>query len=350
MTSGNDDRNTPVPPKGKDRKVLFGLGKDGGRPPPAPGSTAAPGPSPDTEDPPDLAAAVAALATGQQQLGAKLEELTAALVPEGGDETDLVALSKKISETAEWANNLKAATNSLLESTGKQIEGLKSGQKNHDAALARLKILEEGLDKVVPALDATVKGLDKRSSELGTVKQDLTKYYSDWTAEAKSSRGEMKALSKRLDAGDHMVTRLEKSIGPWTEQMEESIGANSTAQRAAAAKTADNVEKLATTGTTFLNDFATARGAALKEARQEWTRIRRWTVPALALALVLAVPVFVVAGALGQSEFVVFEPYDETGGWMEAVWENHGKQVRLCMHNSFKMQQVIPCSFDVDFR
>ena len=79
----------------------------------------------------------------------------------------------------------------------------------------------------------------------------------------------MKALSKRLDAGDHMVTRLEKSIGPWTERMEKSIEANSAAQRDAAAKTADDVAQLATTGTAFLNDFDSARGKALKEARQE---------------------------------------------------------------------------------
>ena len=110
------------------------------------------------------------------------------------------------------------------------------------------------------------------------------------------------------------------------------------------------MDKLVETGDRFLAQFEKGRKVALEESRRDWTRTRRWSVPALALALVLAVPVFVVAGALGQSEFVVFEPYDETGGWMEAVWENHGKQVRLCMHNSFKMQQVIPCSFDVDFR
>ena len=99
----------------------------------------------------------------------------------------------------------------------------------------------------------------------------------------------MKALSKRLDAGDHMVTRLENSIGPWTERMEKSIGANSAAQRDAAGKTAVNVAQLASTGSEFLKEFATARGGeALEEARQEWTRIRRRTLPALAIALVLA--------------------------------------------------------------
>ena len=75
-----------------------------------------------------------------------------------------------------------------------------------------------------------------------------------------------------------------------------------------AEKTAGNVEQLATTGTTFLSDFDMARRKALKDARQEWTRIRRRTVPALAIALVLAAPLFVVAGVVGQSEFGVLEP------------------------------------------
>ena len=187
---------------------------------------------------------------------------------------------------------MKAVTTEILASTDKQIEALKSGQQNLDAALAQLKILKDGLDKVVQALDATAKNLDRRSSELGAVKQDLATYYGLWTAQAKTSLAGMKALSKRLDAGDHMVTRLETSIGPWTQRMEESIGANSAAQRAAAEKTADNVNQLATTGSEFLKEFAAARGKALKEARQEWMRIRRLTVPALALALVLAAPLF----------------------------------------------------------
>ena len=197
------------------------------------------------------------------------------------------------------------------------------------------------------ALGATAKDLDRRSSELGAVKQDLATYYRSWTAEAKTSLAEMRALSERLDAGDHMVTRLEESIGPWTKRMEKSIGANSTAQLAAAEKTAGNVEQLATTGTEFLKAFATARGAALKEARQEWTRIRRWTVPALAIALVLAAPLFVFAGALGQSEFGVFDPYDDTGGWKEEVWKLYGEPVQDCMLDSRRTRQVIGCSFDV---
>ena len=246
-------------------------------------------------------------------------------------------------------NDIKAAISEILASTGKQIEGLKSAQHDHDAALARLKILEEGLDKVVQSLDATAKSLDRRSSELGAVKQELAGYYGEWTAEAKASLREMKALSKRLDAGDHMVTRLETSIGPWTERMEESIGANSAAQRDTAAKTADNVKQLATTGSEFLTKFDTAREEALEEASQEWTRIRRWTLPALAIALVLAAPLFVFAGALGQSEFGVFETYDDTLGWKDGVWDRYGQKVKNCMLESYRTRQVIRCSFDVEY-
>ncbi len=292
----------------------------------------------------------------QRRILALLEGLEEKVAGPAAGEADLAAAVRTIAEQAEqigaateWVNDVKAAISEILASTGKQIEGLKSGQHDLDAALARLKILEEGLDRVVQALDATAKGLDRRSSELEAVKQELAKYYGEWTAEAKTSRGETKALSKRLDAGDHMVTRLERSIGPWTERMEQSIGANSAAQRAAAEKTAGNVEQLASKGSEFLKDFDTARGKALKEAGQEWTRIRRWTLPALALALVLAAPSFAVVGAIGQSEFGVFDPYDDTRGWKQGVWDHHGKQVQDCMRKSMRTKQVIRCSFDVEY-
>ena len=289
----------------------------------------------------------------QRRILALLEDLEKKVAGPAADETDPAAavrtIAEQIAAATEWVNSIKAAISEILASTGKQIEGLESAQKTHDAALARLKIQEKGLDKVVQALGTTAIGLDQRSSELGAVKQELATYYGDWTAEAKTSLAEMKKLSERLNAGDHMVTRLEESIGPWTDRMEKSIGANSAAQLAAAEKTAGNVKQLATTGTEFLKAFATARGAALKEARQEWTRIRRWTVPALALALVLAAPSFVVVGAVGQSEFGVIEPYDETLGWKEEVWDRHGKQLRNIMQESMRTGQVIKCSFDVKY-
>ena len=135
--------------------------------------------------------------------------------------------------------------------------------------MARLKLQETGLDKVVQAPDTTVNGLDQRSSELKKVKQDLATYCRAWTDEAKTSRVAMRALSKRLNAGDHMVTRLEGLQKGWAERMEESIGTNSAAQRDAAEKTAESVAQLATTGSEFLTKFDTVRRRALKEAGQE---------------------------------------------------------------------------------
>ena len=338
MPSTDNNGNEPPPPDDEDRDLLFGPRKEGTEPA---GGGEKPPPRPAIASPPPGASSPAVEAAAEPSdpaVGAT--ELAAAA-------RTIAKQAKQIGAATEWVNAIKEAISEILASTGKQIEGLKSGNKDLDAALAQLKIVQEGLDKVEQALGATAKGLDRRSSELGAVKQELAEYYGAWTAEAKTSRVAMRTLTERLDAGDHMVTRVEKSIGPWTDRIEESIGANSAAQRDAAAKTADNVEKLATTGSEFLQEFDTARRKALKEASQEWTRIRRWTVPALAIALVLAAPLFVFAGALGQSEFGIIEPYDETLGWKGAVWERYGEQVRDCMLKSWRSNQVIECSFNV---
>ena len=370
MNSTNHDENESPPPEDEDRSLLFGPPKEGrepagdGQKPRGPRASASPPPSrtsppaaeAEPSDPAGHGETAASSDAVQRRILALLEDLEKKVAVPAADETDPAAAARTITEQAgqiaaatEWVNSIKAAISEILASTGTQIEGLESAQKTHDAALARLKIQEKGLDKVEKSLGATAKDLDRRSSELGAVKQELATYYGDWTAKAEISLAEMKKLSERLDTGDHMVTRLEKSIGPWTQRMEKSIGANSAAQRDAAEKTAGNVKQLATTGTEFLKAFATARGAALKEARQEWTRIRRWTVPALAIALVLAAPSFVVVGAVGQSEFGVIEPYDETLGWKEVVWDRHGKQMRNCMQNSMRTGQVIECRINVKY-
>ena len=356
MSSTSNAGDEP-PSEDEDRGLLFRPEKEGREPggrgekPRRPSARAS---SPPRGTSPPATEAEAPSDAVLRRILSLLEELAEKRAGPAAGEADLAAAARTIAGQAEqigaateWVNDIKAAISELLASTGKQIDGLKSGNRDLDAALAQLIILKDRLDKVVSALDVTANGLDRRSSELKAVKQDLAGYYEAWTAESKTSRGEMKALSKRLDAGDHMVTRLERSIGPWTEQMEESIGANSAAQRAAAENTAGNVERFATTGSDFLKDFTTARGKALKEARQEWTRIRRWTLPFLAIALVLAAPLFVFAGAIGQSEFGVFDPYDDTHGWRRLVWERHGQQVQGCMLDSWRAKQVIPCKFDV---
>ena len=372
MNSTNNNGNESPPPEDEDRGLLFGPRKEGPEPagdrqkPRRSGASASSPPSrtsPPAEapDPAGHGETAASSDAVQRRILAGLEDLEKKLAVPAAREADLTAAARTITEQADriaeatkWVNDTKAAISEILASTGKQIEGLKSAQKTHDEALARLKVQEKGLDKVEKSLGATAKGLEERSSELGAVKQDLATYYRSWTARAKTSlaemktsRAEMKTLTERLNAGDHMVTRLEGLQKGWTDQMEKSIGANSAAQRDAAEKTAGNVEQLAATVTEFLKEFAKARAAALKEARQEWTWIRRWTLPALAIALVLAAPPFMVAGGVVQSEFGVLAPYDETGGFKEAVWQRYGGKIEACLREAKRTGQVIECSFDV---
>ena len=369
MNSTNSNGNEPPPSEDEDRSLLFGAPKEGTEPagdrqkprrsdasassPPSRTSPPAAEPVAEPSDPAGHGETAASSDAVLRQILALLEDLEKKAAGPAALEADPAAavrtIAEEIAAATEWVNSTKAAISEVLASTGKQIEALKSAHKTHDAALARLKLQEKELDKIVQALGTTAIGLDQRSSDLQAVKQDLATYYRSWTAQAKTSLAEMKTLTERLNAGDHMVTRLEESIGPWTDQMEKSIGANSAAQRDAAEKTAGNVKQLATTGSEFLRAFATARGAALKEARQEWTRIRRWTVPALAIALVLAAPLFVFAGALGQSEFGVFDPYDDTGGWKEEVWKLYGTPIQDCIRDSMRAGQAIECSFDVEY-
>ena len=366
MNSTNNNGNGS-PPEDEDRGLLFGPPKEGREPagdrqkPRRSGASASPPPSrtsPPAEppDPGGRAGPAASSDAVQRRILALLEDLEKKVAGPAAREADLAAAARTITEQAnriaeatKWVNDTKAAISELLALTGKQIKVLESAQKTHDAALARLKIQEKGLDKVEKSLGATAKDLDQRSKDLGAVKQDLAKYYEAWTAEAKTGRAEMKTLSKRLDAGDHMVTRLEGLQKGWTEQTGKVIAGNAAAQRTAAKQTSDALEELASARTTFLEDIAKGRKAALAEVRREWTWTRRWTLPALALALVLAAPSFVVVGAVGQSEFGVFAPYDDTQGWKQGVWNRHGLQVKDCMRDSLRTNQVIRCSFDVEY-
>ena len=366
MNSTNNNGNQP-PPEDEDRGLLFGSPKEGREPegdrrkPRRSGASASSPPSrtsPPAEppDPGGRAGPAASSDAVQRRILAGLEDLEKKLAGPAAREVDLAAAARTITEQADriaeatkWVNDTKAAISELLALTGKQIKVLQSAQKTHDAALARLKIQEKGLDKVEKSLGATAKDLDQRSTDLQAVKQDLATYYRSWTAQAKTSRAEMKTLSERLDAGDHMVTRLEGLQKGWTEQTGKAITENAAAQRAAAKQTSDALEELASARDTFLGDIAEGRKAALAEVRREWTWTRRWTLPALALALVLAAPSFLVVGAVGQSEFGVLEPYDDTGGWKEGVWKLYGTPVQDCMREARRTGQVIECSFDVKY-
>ena len=372
MNSTNHDENESPPSEDEDRSLLFGPPNEGREPagdrqkPRRAGASASSPPSrtsppaaeavAEPSDPAGRAGPAASSDGVQRRILALLEDLEKKIASPAAGETDLAEAARTIAEATEWANNIKAAMATLLETAGQLIEGQKSGRQDLDTAVAGLKSREDALAAQLKTfgtgmekLGALLQRLDLRSSELEALKLKLVDYYGRWTDASKTIVEETSTLSKRLDAGDHMVTRLEGLQKGWTEQTATAITENAAAQRTAAKQTSDALEELASARTTFLEDFAEGRKAALAEVRREWTWTRRWTVPGLALALVLAAPSFVVVGAVGQSEFGVIEPYDETLGWKEVVWDRHGKQMRNCMQNSMRTGQVIECRINVKY-
>ena len=165
MHSTSNNGNEPPPWEDEDRSLLFGPRKEGTepagggeKPPPASAS-----PPPGTSSP---AAEAAAGPSEPADPAVGATELAAAV-------RTIARQAEQIGAATEWVNDVKAAISEILASTGKLIKGLESGNKDFDGALAQLKIVREGLDKVEKALGATAKGLDKRSSELGAVKPYL---------------------------------------------------------------------------------------------------------------------------------------------------------------------------------
>ena len=382
MTSGKSDDDGPAPADDEGRSLLFGWRTDGEKPGPdrqlprqAPAGasspapqTAAPagkdGPGSRTagihEPSPDLAATLASLAAGQRHILAMLADFAAADGEGRADAAEIARMiadmKRMITETAEWTNENKAVTHTLLLTAGREIEGLKDGQRDLRAVAAELKSEEEGIaghletfGKRMQVLDTLLKHLDRRSSELEALKQELAEYYGRWTAAFEPVLRQITTLSERLDASNHPLARFEARARSWTDTMADAIGRNAAEQRTAAKETSGNVSKLAETGDTFLERFEAGSREALEGFRREWRSTRRWTVPVLAAALLLSGPSFAVLGAMGQSEFGVFEPYDDTRGWKQGVWKRHGKQVKDCLLDALDKKRAVRCSFDVTY-
>ena len=99
----------------------------------------------------DLAATLASLAAGQQRILALLADVTPRLAAGGEGRPDLAEAARTIAEATEWANNIKAAMATLLETAGQLIEGQKSGRQGLDTAVAGLKSREDALADLVRA-------------------------------------------------------------------------------------------------------------------------------------------------------------------------------------------------------
>ena len=356
MSVGNGDGGGPAPPDDEDRGLLRGLPGDGEgsqteprSPPRRPGGAAPPasGDDPDPRSaaagsPADLAAALESLAAGQRRIEAQLGEALAALseVREAGP--DFAELKRTIETATDWTNNIKAGTEELLASASKMIEGQKGARRSLDEVVGQQRTLVDGLkqerqalDKGLGALRALWKTVDERLEELATGNRERTDRYRAWTDEAAAHRQQMAALSKHL-----------RSSGP---QLLQSVTENREAQLDISLKTFANVREFKTLSDRLLDRLDEGGKKLLAAIRREWTDTRRWTVPALSAMLILAVPSFAAVGAFAQSQFGVFDPYDDTDGWKRGVWTRHGRQVKECLIEAGRKRAVVRCSFDVTY-
>ena len=372
MTSKDNGGNDPSPPDraGDGMDLLIGWRAGGTEAADAPaaernaGEDAEPGAEAASVPASDPAAMTTAdLAASQQRILALLEDLAPkqAETTTGDAGTDLQEAATAIQAATEWVSDIRAAIEAVLAATGKSIQNLNAAEKSLSDETAALKTRAEEIDGQVEALgsgarvlgtrlrqlDETRQNLDARSAELQAVKQEITKYYIEWTAAALDYRQEMTALTKRLDEGETLAARVEQSIGPLTERIEKSLDESVKKQGTALLAIHDNVERFTGSGNAFLDKFGTAWEGALEGFRAEWRRTRRWTVPVLAAVLVLMLPTLPVLGALGQSKLGIFAPHDDLGGWRKAFWMRHGDQIRACAAEAMRTTRTVPCRFDV---
>ena len=367
MTSTKSGGNGATPPEaageGMDLLIGWRAGGEAAAGAPAPERSGGVAAEPGAGAAADPAATMTELVVGQQRILALLKELTAqqAETAAGDAGAELGEAARSIAAATEWANDIRAAMDSLLVTAGKSIRDLEKAEQGLGGEVAALKTREEAFDRQIEALSGSARTLgarlrqldearqklDARSAELQALKQDIVGYYEEWTGAALAYRREMAALTKRLEEGENLVSRVEKAIGPWTARIEKSLEANAEAQRQAAARTSGNVKRLTESGDAFLEKFGAAWQGVLEDFRKEWRRTRRWSVPVLAAVLALMVPTLPVMGALGQSEFGVFSPYDDTKGWKRIVWDKHGRDVKRCLEEALGSSEPVTCTLEV---
>ena len=300
---------------------------------------------------------VSALVAGQRRVEAQLADQIVALGEITALLPDLHALAGKIDTATEWANNIKAGTEHLLETNSKLIEGLDSGRGDLDKTIAEIQIQKDSLgeqltsfDKGMQELRGLWKRVDERTHALEKVEKELAGHYKNWTVGGTGFRRDINALSERLGKVDEIVGRIREAQDAWTEKASEVLETDAEAHRLASEEVSSDVDKLRIAGQDFMEELR-GYGAATYvdiEKKQNW--IRRWAMPALAAVLLVSAPSFAMVGALGQSEFGVFDAYDDTGGWKQFVWNRHGRQIQACMNKSRQTRKVIACGLKVDDR
>ena len=359
MTSGKSGDDGPPPADDEGRSLLFGWskggeepGKGGENPPQPPGSgssAAAPATVPAGEDvggsadPWDLAGALASLEANQQRILALLADLTSTLVSDGEGRSDLAEAARTIAGATEWSNNIKAAMDAHLATVGRLLEGLKGERGDLAKVVAELKGREEGLKQQQETLDKGIQELrdlwklvNERTLKIETAKKELAHYYKAWCSGAATMQENMIALSTLLRSSH--------------ARMQESVNNNVEAQLEISTRTLRNVRDFKKQNDGFLDRFDEGGKELLGAIRREWTDTRRWTVPALAVALVFSVPSTALVGAIGQSEFGIFARHNETQGWRREFLERYGDRLKACASEALNTKSVVRCSFDVTWQ
>ena len=352
MASGRNDGRGPHPADEGDRGLLIGLSEGGDES------------EEDPDDPPEAVGEPPGIAATLAEIDARLGRLEAALeadhrsrsgLSEGVTQVieaagriaraaDAVAEIKRTTdEAARFTHDTKEATNVLHAEAGKQIAGLKEGRGDLEKALAELgsrveglKAREDALGKGIGELRALWKSvrdvLERLASKTGT----LSDHYENWATGSEALRKEMESLSGALRQGGAEIRK--------------SVNENAQAQQRISAKTHRTVERFGEENDRLVERMGAAREDFLDALRAEAGRVRRWTVPALSAALVLAVPSFAAMGGYAQSQFGVFDAYDDTNGWKQFVWDRHGERVRACLLRSEQTGKVLACGLRVDGR
>ncbi|MCY4548032.1 MAG: hypothetical protein OXC28_06675 [Defluviicoccus sp.] len=263
---------------------------------------------------------------------------------------DLHASAGKIDTATEWANNIKAGTERLLEINSKLIEGLEGGRGDLDKTIAEIRIQKDSLGEQLTSFDKGVQELrdlwkvvDQRTRALETAEKELAGHYKNWTVGGTDFRRDINALSERLGKGDEIVSQIGRAQDAWTDKASKVLEADAEAHRLASGQVSSDVDKLREAGQDFMEELRKYRAATDKDIRKKQNWIRRWAVPALFLLVMPSL------GALGQSELGFFEAHDDTGGSKQFVWDNHGDRVRECMLASKRTRSVIKCTFNVRY-
>ena len=359
MASDRNDHKGPHRPDEGDRSLLIGLsegGEDAGKGPGAP---------PGAEDPAPgsaaalegidarlgrLEAAVSALDAkfpADRGSGPGLSDAVAKIVAAAGKFTGaaeaVAGIERSTGEAARFTSDTKAAAHVLQTEAGKQVAVLKEAGRDLDRAVAALGSREEGLKaredalgKGIGELRAVWKSADACSKAVASEARTLAKSYESWRTEAALHRHEMAALSKSLREGG--------------DKMGESVSKTARSQLDISTRILGNVESFRGENESFLKRFAAGGEEVLGALRRERKAVRRWTVPALSAALVMAVLSFPVMGGYAQSQFGVFDAYDDSNGWKQLMWERHGGRVKACLIESERRGKILRCELRVDGR